>query len=256
MPTANEIQRYYDERVHGKLRDFLEFNPRIEAAMKTIADYAPLQPNRILEVGCGIGASTWRMARAWPNAEVVGIDPSAVSIDIANTCFRLPNLRYEQGLVEPGSLSSSFDLVVLMDVYEHVAAAHRQSLHQALAEILTLRGRVILTFPTPEMLAYLKREWPEQIQPVDEDITVEVVQILASDCDARLSLYKKVGIWRNGDYAHAVIDRGDLLSEVKPAEIKERLRVHADFSVSRWRRRKLAAPWINENKSNEAKKGK
>src|SRR4029077_3538660 len=115
VPTLETVQAYYDGRVEGKLRDFTEANPRIEAAIQLVAEWAPPEPSRILEIGCGIGATCWRMARAWPKAEVVGADVSPLSIEVAKTCFQLPNLSYREGLVQEGTLSGKFDLVLLMD---------------------------------------------------------------------------------------------------------------------------------------------
>src|SRR5262245_35857432 len=99
-PTLNEVKAFYDERVEGKVLDFVNANPRIEAAIETLAEWAPPEPKRVLEIGCGIGATTWRMARAWPQAEVLGVDVSPASIQTAKTCFQRPNLSYFSGLLK------------------------------------------------------------------------------------------------------------------------------------------------------------
>src|SRR5437588_12183520 len=127
-PSLNSVRAYYDERVEGKIRDFIHSNPRIEAAVRLVAEWAPRTPRRILEIGCGIGATCWRMARAWPKAEVIGIDLSSVSIAVAKTCFRLPNLTYLAGLVHKGLIGGHFDLIVLMDTYEHISLSDRRTL--------------------------------------------------------------------------------------------------------------------------------
>ena len=101
-PNLQTVQKYYDDRTKGKFLDFTNSNPRIEAAVEMLAEWAPTNPGRILEIGCGIGATTWRMARAWPNAEVIGVDVSPKSIEVANLCFNLPNLSYRQCTFEPG----------------------------------------------------------------------------------------------------------------------------------------------------------
>src|ERR1700721_3000258 len=92
-----QVQDYYDARIAGKMRDFTHPNPRIEAAIALIAEWAPRSPRRILEIGCGIGATSWRMARAWRDAQVVGSDLNPRSIAVAKTCFRRPNLSYVNG---------------------------------------------------------------------------------------------------------------------------------------------------------------
>lgn len=215
-PVPTEIERYYDERVAGKIRDFTEFNPRIEAAVRGIAEWAPPRPRRILEIGCGIGATSWRMARAWPNAEVIGADVSPRSIEVAKTCFRLPNLSYYSGLVEPRTFEGTFDFIVMMDVYEHIAVSDRPALHEAFRSLLGPDSRAFFSVPTPACQQYARDVIPDALQPIDEDIRVEEVLKLANDTGCSILYYREVGIWHQGDYAHFAIGRFRKLSDVPP----------------------------------------
>ena len=207
MDDAGRVEAYYNERVAGKLRDFTNFNPRIEAAVAAIAEWAPWPPRRVLEIGCGVGATAWRMARAWPEAQVLGADISRSSIEVARTCFKRPNLAYQAGLITSESVKGPFDLVVLMDVYEHIAPADRASLHAAIRSALSDEGRVVMTVPTPRLQAYGRANTPEGMQPVDEDIGLEEIGAFARDTQTELAYFRQVGIWRYGDYAHLVFAR-------------------------------------------------
>jgi len=213
-PTLESVQAYYDERVDGKIRDFTHANSRIEAAMQLVAEWAPPNPRRILEIGSGIGATSWRMARAWPQAEVVGADVSPLSIEVAKTCFRLPNLTYHAGLIQENTPAGPFDLVVLMDTYEHIDLADRTMLHAAIKSFLSRESRLILTFPTPALQDYGRKNAPSEQQPVDEDVTLEDVMVLAKETDSRPLYYREIGIWHYGDYAHLVLGRYQNLAEV------------------------------------------
>lgn len=213
-PDLDRVRSYYDERIDGKIRDFLTSNPRIEAALETLGEWAPKNPKRILEIGCGIGASTWRMASTWTDAEVIGADVSGRSLEVARTCFRRPNLRYIEGLILEGTLTGTFDYIVLMDVYEHVAKEDRPALHRALKSLLSVQGRIFMSVPTPLHLADLRANHPKEIQPVDEDVTPACFSELADFIGVDLLMYRAVGIWRYGDYAHAVIGRMPELTAV------------------------------------------
>jgi SAM-dependent methyltransferase len=57
---------------------------------------APPSPRRILDIGCGLGQTTRSLARAFPDAEVIGLDIDAGSLRVAEAHFRLPNLCYRQ----------------------------------------------------------------------------------------------------------------------------------------------------------------
>ena len=57
----------------------------------------PTREGRVAVPGCGYGHEAAAMARAWPAAEVVGIDLSETAIQEAGKNYQLPNLRFEIG---------------------------------------------------------------------------------------------------------------------------------------------------------------
>lgn len=217
-PRAEGVAAFYDARVAGKLADFVGANPRIEAAVETLAEWAPANPKRVLEIGCGVGATAWRMARAWPDAEVIGIDISAASIRVAQTCFQLPNLAYRAGALADCQLGGVFDLVLMMDVYEHIAPADRPSLRTALKQLLSDESRLLLMVPSPAHQAYLRQHKPDGLQPVDESIDIVQILALAEETATRPLYYREVGVWRYGDYCHAVLGRG---ANLQPVALRE-----------------------------------
>jgi len=229
-PKLDAIRSYYDDRVDGKLSDFIRSNPRIEAAVETLGDWAPVNPRRILEIGCGVGATAWRMARAWPLSEVIGVDVSPISIEVAQTCFQRPNLSFRAGLINEGTLAGKFDLVLLMDVYEHISPEDRSSFHTAIKSLLSEESRVIMTVPTSAFLKYITDRAPDGLQPVDERITIDEILTFAQETDTEHVFYRRVGIWRYGDYAHHVFGRYQELANVALRECipnagrKQRLR--------------------------------
>jgi SAM-dependent methyltransferase len=84
---------------------------------------------RVADVGCGHGASTLIMAKAFPNSEFVGIDFHAASIAHAREhAGGLPNARFETGRAQDYQ-GSGFDLVTMFDALHDMgdpvgAAAH------------------------------------------------------------------------------------------------------------------------------------
>jgi len=207
MTTSVPVRTYYDTHITAKLRDFVEGNERVERAWLTIDRWAPANPKRILEVGCGIGHSCWRMTRRWAEAEVVGLDISRRSLEIARKLFNSSRLSFVEGPLVKGKLAGKFDLIVLMDVYEHIAVGDRPALHEALSELLDDGCRTVLSFPTPRHQAWLRQYHPDQIQPVDEDISIDMISALAGDTGTQVLLYQEVGVWHEGDYAHAVVGK-------------------------------------------------
>ena len=102
---------------------------------------------RVLDVGCGIGALARDLARA--GAQVVGVDTNADSIETARARFAHPGVEFRvaDGLSLPGE---RFDVVVLSNVLEHLAP--RVAFLAALAERTDAR-RLLVRVPCFE------RDW-------------------------------------------------------------------------------------------------
>ena len=203
------VVSYYDEHVKNKLNDYIVVNPRIEFGWKTIKKFAPASPARILEVGCGMGSICARMHKRWPNALITGIDISTMSIQIAKKLFADDKLNFIESILTPETFNEQFDLIIFMDVYEHIAVADRPDVHAALAKILRNKGKIILTVPTPHNLIWSLVNKPETMQPVDEHISYEVIGKLSADTGAEVILYEKKNVWNVGDYAHIVLEKND-----------------------------------------------
>lgn len=87
----------------------------------------------ILDIGCGYGALSAAVARTFPHASVLGIDPGGQSIASARRALRdVPNLRFRVGYSHAIPSRDRFDLVVLRMVLQWIP---RAQLLQTLAEI-------------------------------------------------------------------------------------------------------------------------
>lgn len=207
---SENVVAYYDGHVQSKLNDYIKINPRIEGAWKTIKLYAPDKPQRILEVGCGMGSVCNRMHKHWPDAHITGIDISTLSIQIAQKLFADDKLDFRESILTPGTFSDErFDLIIFMDVYEHIAVNDRPDVHAALLKLLKNKGRIILAVPTPHNLRWSLKHKPETMQPVDEHISFDVIGKLAADTQTEVILYNVKDIWNIGDYAHIVLEKND-----------------------------------------------
>jgi ubiquinone/menaquinone biosynthesis C-methylase UbiE len=82
---------------------------------------------RVLDVGCGTGVLTRRLARRPDVASVVGVDVAPSLLDRARAlCSALPNVTFEQGDATALPFAdASYDVVVLDSTLSHVADAER-----------------------------------------------------------------------------------------------------------------------------------
>ena len=78
---------------------------------------------RVLEIGCGNGATTKLIMEYVSPAQLVGIDPSSVFIDMARETFAgEPRVSFVVGdAAATGQADAFFDLVIAHTVYSHLA---------------------------------------------------------------------------------------------------------------------------------------
>jgi cyclopropane fatty-acyl-phospholipid synthase-like methyltransferase len=208
-PNRENVVSYYDEHVKNKLNDYIVVNPRIELGWETIKRFTVTKPTRILEVGCGMGNICSRMHKYWPDAVITGIDISTLSIQVATKLFADDKLNFKEGILTADTFNEQFDLIIFMDVYEHIAVNDRAEVHAALKKILRDKGHIILTVPTPHNLKWSLVNKPETMQPVDEHISFDVIGKLAADTGTEVMLYELKSVWNTADYTHIVLEKNN-----------------------------------------------
>ncbi|MEV6416781.1 class I SAM-dependent methyltransferase [Kribbella sp. NPDC051718] len=122
----------------------------LPALLRLSADWL-VPKTRILDVGCGTGKFASELATNHPDSEIVGVDPSALSVDIA--CSKRPartNLDFRRATVESfveQTPPQSFDLVVANMLFQNVS-----SLPDVLAsclKALSPDGALVFAVPHP-----------------------------------------------------------------------------------------------------------
>lgn len=205
--SIEDIKKFYDKATYRKLHGFIYSNERVERAWEVLlALSASNGVKKILEIGCGIGEISYRLAEKLPHASVTGFDISEKSIEFAQTLFVKNNLSY----ISADDIThvniekdTKFEIIFLMDVYEHIPLTSRAGLHQFIAQHISPSGLVFLSCPTPQHLDFLRKNKPTEIQPVDEDIRLDELLQLQHDTGLRMSYYKEISVWSAGDYFHA-----------------------------------------------------
>jgi SAM-dependent methyltransferase len=95
---------------------------------------------RILEFGCGIGRNIRHLETFYPDAEIIGTDVSAASLEIA--AKENPNAKFhlEQDDLDIGK----FDLIFIAGVFHHIAPSERTSVSHVLHKRLSDSGSLCI----------------------------------------------------------------------------------------------------------------
>jgi 2-polyprenyl-6-hydroxyphenyl methylase/3-demethylubiquinone-9 3-methyltransferase len=99
--------------------------------------------SRILEIGCGEGAVTERLVRAFPRAHILAIDvaPNVGRLFRGNAS----RVEFRRAFAEDvvAEQPAAFDLVILADVIHHVPLRLRRSLLDSARRALSPGGRMV-----------------------------------------------------------------------------------------------------------------
>jgi SAM-dependent methyltransferase len=100
------------------------------AWLKRCLDHANERPRRLLDFGCGDGATTPLLLAALRMESAVGTDISAKSIAIARKSYATPQIQYET--IGEFQTSGQIDLAYCHGVFHHIPPAQRA---EALARV-------------------------------------------------------------------------------------------------------------------------
>src|SRR5581483_11913432 len=100
---------------------------------------------RIIDLGCGTGELTARLAVLSPDSDVVGLDSSPTMLAKARPLAR-GGLRFEQGRIEDWSAEAAYDLV-----FSHATlqwCENHEALFARLARALVPGGQLLVQMPS------------------------------------------------------------------------------------------------------------
>jgi 2-polyprenyl-3-methyl-5-hydroxy-6-metoxy-1,4-benzoquinol methylase len=123
-------------------------SPSRQLILKTIDTLAA--PQRVLDVGCGIGELCQLISGQYPETKIVGIDPSSKMIRRAEMDFRSENITYVCGHTDSLSSGEQFDVIVSTNAFPYIP--DKNKFLQDIKKQLKTNGRILLLFANQNTL--------------------------------------------------------------------------------------------------------
>jgi ubiquinone/menaquinone biosynthesis C-methylase UbiE len=116
-----------------------------DAARVPLAEQAACRPgDRVLEIGCGTGSLLLLMNRMQPTADLVGLDPDAAALAIAERKARRAGASFQldQGFADEMPYpDGSFDRVLSSFMFHHLSRGVKQNTLREVRRVLKPGGR-------------------------------------------------------------------------------------------------------------------
>jgi SAM-dependent methyltransferase len=203
--SNKQVTEFYNNYNDKHIKDYLLENKRLSNAIKNLSTKIPKATQTLLDVGCGIGWSSHEFAKRFSKTKVIGVDLSPKLIGTAKKLFNRNNLEYRVQDVSEELPKTNFDVMILIDVYEHISVEQRASFHNFIKDNIADNGKLLLACPSVHHQSWLRKNNPKGLQPIDEDITIAELNKLAEYLQGELTYFDYQSIWRNCDYFHAAI---------------------------------------------------
>lgn len=103
-----------------------------------------IKGKKVLDAGCGDGRLCFELKEI--GAEITGVDFSERALDFARVFS--PNVSFVNTDLKTLALQKKFDIVILMEVLEHLIPKERDNVIKNIANLLKPGGKLVVTVPT------------------------------------------------------------------------------------------------------------
>jgi SAM-dependent methyltransferase len=167
----------YDELWRTKWGDMQHYGPvhrhTLESLVRTVAD---LKVKSVLDVGCGSGENLAALAGGG-NYELAGVDISKEALALAGS--RVPSAKLQQLDVQREILPEKFDLVISIQVVEHIpddtaAFSNIAKMANRFVLISTMQGRMR---PSEPNIGHVRNYSAAELKSKLENAGLEVLDI-------------------------------------------------------------------------------
>lgn len=201
METSEQIGKWYDGFAGRQLKTSV--NLRHYKIMEFLISAGLSRKDRVLEIGCGIGTLTGLLVRYLGKGEIVAVDISPESVEIARKRLsHASNVRFMVSDMTDFNHTEVFDFIILPDVLEHIPVDQHSRLFRTLADHMHDNSVILIHIPHPRALDYIRATDPGQMQIIDQSVEADTLLADAYANGLTLISYNSYSLFdREHDYA-------------------------------------------------------
>jgi trans-aconitate methyltransferase len=201
METSEQIGKWYDGFAGRQLKTSV--NLRHYKIMEFLISAGLSRKDRVLEIGCGIGTLTGLLVRYLGKGEIVAVDISPESVEIARKRLsHASNVRFMVSDMTDFNHTEVFDFIILPDVLEHIPVDQHSRLFRTLADHMHDNSVILIHIPHPRALDYIRATNPGQMQIIDQSVEADTLLADAYANGLTLISYNSYSLFdREHDYA-------------------------------------------------------
>jgi trans-aconitate 2-methyltransferase len=219
----NRVREYYDGFLRSRMLNYrLYANARLDRAIERISPFVGTESN-VLDIGCGIGIVTAKVAARASRGHVWGIDLGHENIWYAKQTIRKSNLTFLEADVVADfevirkKLSVKMDVVTMVDVIEHIPVEARPGLLTKIRALCSDDAVLVLTYPSPQYQEFLRVHNPNELQIIDNIVLLEELLNEARMAGFGLKHYSLETVWMRNQYVHCVFQTVASCASASPA---------------------------------------
>jgi cyclopropane fatty-acyl-phospholipid synthase-like methyltransferase len=218
----SEIKEFYNSFLKSRMLEYRlsNGNERINLASKFILNNIK-ENDKILEIGCGIGIVTERIAKKLTKGFIWACDISDQNIWYAKKTIHNKNIDFfVADIVEhfesvKERINNKIDVFIFVDVLEHIPKENHLALFNKLDLIASEDAKILLTFPSEYYQQYLIQNNPKELQIIDEIISLNDIIKLTEKNNFIVKYFELKDVWMNNQYVHCKVEKSKSLASLK-----------------------------------------
>ncbi|PHR49825.1 MAG: methyltransferase [Fluviicola sp.] len=227
---------FYDK--YSSRQQRVGVNKRHDSIFKLLKEKG-LKPNdSVLELGCGIGTFTSLIIPYLNQGEILALDISDKSIDIAKQTYPSPNTEFiATDATTFDFKGKTFDVIVLPDVLEHIPIELHNDLFKKLESVLNQNGFIFIHIPNPYFLEWCVTHRPQDLQVIDQPIKTDILVENTYKNNLFIEELKSYSIWvKDKDYQYIVLRKNNYQDFSKTIDYEPTFLDKVKHKLNVWRK--------------------